>query len=95
MSTLLESALGQPLRSSNLLSSATLTCKYTQHERRQDCLDVEICLSFRVSVLSLSFDSLSFVSVLGHETLFLRPQGGAPIGSPQPFRLVTDIPDPA
>ena len=28
--TLLESALGQPLRSSNLLSSATLTCRNTQ-----------------------------------------------------------------
>jgi len=56
-----------------------LTCKNTQDERRQDCLDVEICLSF--------------VSVPGHETLFLRPQGGAPIGSPQPFRLVTGIPD--
>ena len=69
---------GQPLRSSNLLSSAMLTCKNTQDERRQDCLDVEICLSF--------------VSVPGHETL-RRPQGGAPTGSAQPFRLVTDIPD--
>jgi hypothetical protein len=58
-----------------------LTCKNTQDGRRQDCLDVEI--------------RLSFVSVPGHETLCLRPQGGAPIGSPQPFRLVTDIPDPA
>ena len=72
---------GQPDASSNLASSAALTCKNTQDERRQDCLDVEICLTF--------------ISVPGHESLHLRPQGGAPIGSAQPFRLVTEILDPS
>src|SRR5215469_11384977 len=48
---------GQPLASSNLASSAALTCKNTQDEHRQDCLDVEICLSF--------------VSVPGHGRLCL------------------------
>ena len=52
---------GQPLASSNLASSARLSCKNTQDGRRQVCLDVEICLSF--------------VSVPDHETLCLRSQG--------------------
>jgi hypothetical protein len=45
------------LASSNLASSATLACRNTQDERRQDCLDVKICLSF--------------VSVPDHEMFFL------------------------
>jgi len=71
----------QALASSNLASSATLTCKNTQDECRQDCLDVKVCLSF--------------VSVPGRETSFVQAQGGATAGSAQPFHLITDIPDPA
>ena len=61
---------GQPLASSNLASSAMLTCKNTQDEHRQDCLDVEICLSF--------------VSVSGHGRLCLAVPGRCADRTPAP-----------